>query len=100
MNLDRTTTLAKAESFKRSMRKFKTLKRRLIDLKDSEVARQHKEMMIDGFDTIEIIEDLLLEMKQDDSLDVGGTQEDINYYLSQLEENVHELERGQSSIAV
>ncbi|MBC77651.1 MAG: hypothetical protein CME64_16720 [Halobacteriovoraceae bacterium] len=100
MNLDSNTTLAKAESFKRSMRKFKTLKRRLIDLKDSEVARQHKEMMIDGFDTIEIIEDLLLEMKQDDSLDVGGTQEDINYYLSQLEENVHELERGQSSIAV
>ncbi len=69
-------------------------------MKDSEVARQHKEMMIDGFDTIEIIEDLLLEMKQDVSLDVGGTQEDINYYLSQLEENVHELERTQASIAV
>ncbi|MBJ00053.1 MAG: hypothetical protein CME67_02380 [Halobacteriovoraceae bacterium] len=100
MNLETNNTLAKAEGFKRSMRKFKTLKRRLIDLKDSEVARQHKEMMIDGFDTIEIIEDLLLEMKQDVSLDVGGTQEDINYYLSQLEENVHELERTQASIAV
>ena len=100
MNWETNNTLAKAEGFKRSMRKFKTLKRRLIDLKDSEVARQHKEMMIDGFDTIEIIEDLLLEMKQDVSLDVGGTQEDINYYLSQLEENVHELERTQASIAV
>lgn len=95
-----TNTLANAESFKRSMRKFKTLKRRLIDLKDSETARQHKEKMIDGYDTIEIIEDLLLEMKQDSPIDDGGVQEDINYYLFQLEENVHELERTQSSIAV
>ncbi len=93
-------TLARAEGFKRSMRKFKTLKRRLLDLKDSETARHHKEKMIDGYDTIEIIEDLLLEIKQDVVLDSNGVQDDINYYLSQLEENVHELERTQSSIAV
>lgn len=85
-----------AESFKRSVKKFKTLKRRVNDLKNSETARAHKEKMIDSYDTIEIIEDLLLEMKDAEFGETEGVVEDINYYLSQLEENVHELERSQS----
>lgn len=84
------------EGFKRSVKKFKTLKKRVADLKNSETARSHKEKMIDSYDTIEIVEDLLLEMKDDEFGDSEGVVDDINYYLSQLEENVHELERSQS----
>lgn len=86
----------KNEEFKRSIRKFKTLKRRVVDLKNSETARSHKEKMIDSYDTIETIEDLLLEMKQDVEFRNSAVEDDIAYYLSQLEENVHELERSQS----
>lgn len=86
----------KEEALKRSVKKFKTLKRRMGDLKNSEAARAHKEKMIDSYDTIEIIEDLLLEMKDEEYGASSGVVEDINYYLSQLEENVHELERSQS----
>ena len=86
----------KEEALKRSVKKFKTLKRRMGDLKNSETARAHKEKMIDSYDTIEIIEDLLLEMKDEEYGGGGAVVEDINYYLSQLEENVHELERSQS----
>ena len=85
-----------ADKLKRMVKKFKTLKRRVGDLKNTEVARAHKEIMIDSYDTIEIIEDLVLEMKDDAEFRPDNMGEDIQYYLSQLEENVHELERGQS----
>lgn len=84
------------EKFKRNVKKFKTLKKRVDDLKGSEAARAHKELMIDSQDTVEIIEDLLIELKDSDSEAGKGAVEDISYYLSQLEENVHELERSQS----
>lgn len=81
---------------KRNVKKFNTLKRRVNDLKGSETARKHKEKMIDSYDTIEIIEDLFIELKDEINGNAGELVEDVSYYLSQLEENVHELERSQS----
>lgn len=81
---------------KRNVKKFETLKRRIVDLKESETARAHKEKMIDSYDTIETIEDLLLEFKDSTFEEKSAVSEDLDYYLSQLEENVHELEKSQS----
>lgn len=79
-----------------NLKRFKDLRRRMDELKNGEKARSHREKITDGCGTVEVIEDLFLEMREARFGEARGILEDIGYHLHQLEESVCELERSQA----
>lgn len=80
------------KTFTRSFKKFCTLEKRLKELSSADPSIRRKELFIDSQDYVELIDDLIDDLRTAQLSDSNSAQSDIHYYLGMLEENIHELE--------